>query len=96
MRRVNKANGATIDFLWVYDALRNRKRLGELQGPWPRNFVYDAFGRLAHIGIPFGRRCHVNADWSRSAASYEFQAAAVADFHSAIARMRCRWMAMAD
>ena len=54
MRRVNKANGATIDFLWAYDALRNRKRLGELQGPWPRNFVYDAFGRLAHIGIPFG------------------------------------------
>ena len=54
MRRVNKANGATIDFLWAYDALRNRKRLGELQGPWPRNFVYDAFGRLVHIGIPFG------------------------------------------
>ena len=54
MRRVNKANGATIDFLWAYDALRNRKRLNELQGPWPRNFVYDAFGRLAHIGIPFG------------------------------------------
>ncbi|MCC2107014.1 MAG: hypothetical protein KDJ40_05270, partial [Hyphomicrobiales bacterium] len=54
VRRVNKANGATIDFLWAYDALRNRKRLNELQGPWPRNFVYGPFGRLAHIGIPFG------------------------------------------
>ena len=54
MRRVNKANGATIDFLWAYDALRNRKRLNELQGPWPRRFGYDPFGRLVHIGIPFG------------------------------------------